>query len=67
MMLYLGQLNEVKTQTLWPTAILKISKLSCISSASQPIIRPGCAKCRAPEILHHEGNGGRFTKMLFRR
>ena len=51
--------------------ILKISKFTCISSASlpacQPAIRPGCARCRAPEISHNKSNGGGFTKMLFRR
>ena len=33
----------------------------------QPAVRPGCARCRAPEISHNKGNGGGFTKMLFRR
>ena len=33
----------------------------------QPAVRPSCARCRAPEISHNKGNGGRFTKMLFRR
>ena len=47
--------------------ILKISKSACILSASQPAVRPGCARCRAPEISHDKGNGDGFTKMLFRR
>ena len=47
--------------------ILKILKSACISSACQPAVRPGCARCRAPEISHDKGNGGGFTKMLFRR
>ena len=51
--------------------ILKFSKFTCISSAcrpaSLPAVRPGCARCRAPEISHDKGNGGGFTKMLFRR
>ena len=34
---------------------------------SLPAVRPGCAKCRAPEISHKKGNDGGFTKMLFRR
>ena len=33
----------------------------------QPAVRPGCARCRAPEISHNKGNGGEFTKTLFRR
>ena len=28
----------------------------------QLAIRPSCARCRAPEISHDKGNGGRFTK-----
>ena len=36
-------------------------------SACQPAIRPGCARCRALEISHDEGNGGRFMKMLFQK
>ena len=32
-----------------------------------PAVRPGCARCRAPEMSHNKGNGGGFTKMLFRR
>ena len=35
--------------------------------ASQPAVRPGCARYRAPEISHNKGNGGGFTKMLFQR
>ena len=27
----------------------------------------GCIRCRAPEISYNKGNGGGFTKMLFRR
>ena len=33
----------------------------------QPAVRPGCARCRAPEISHNKGNGGGLTKILFRR
>ena len=42
--------------------ILKILKFTCISSASQPAIRLGCARCRAPEISHDKGNGGGLRK-----
>ena len=68
MMLYLKR--QVEYFDLQPT--LKISKFTCISSASQPAsslpaVRPGCARCRAPEISHNKGNGGGFTKMLFQR
>ena len=74
MMLYLGQTKrQVEYFDLQP--ILKISKFTCISSASQPAclpaclpaVRPGCARCRAPEISHDNGNGGGFMKLLFRR
>ena len=61
--------RQVEYFDLQPT--LKISKFTCISSASrtdgQPAVRPGCAGCRAPEISHNKGNGGGFTKMLFQR
>ena len=54
---------------------LKISKFTCISSAGGtdclpaylPAVRPGCTRCRAPVTSHNKGNGGGFTKMLFRR
>ena len=36
-------------------------------AASKPYVRPGCARCRAPEIQHSKGNRVAFTKMLFRR
>ena len=28
----------------------------------QPAVRPGCARCRAPEISHDKGNGGGLRK-----
>ena len=56
-------LNEAKTRIFSPQPILKFSKFTYISFASQPAIRPGCARCRAPEISHDKGG---FTKMLFR-
>ena len=28
------------------------------SMPSQPAVRPGCARCRAPEISHNKGNDG---------
>ena len=34
--------------------------------ASQPAIRPGSARCTAPEIQHNKGNPVAFTKLLFR-
>ena len=59
MMLYLDYTKrQVEYFDLQPT--LKISKFTCISSASQPAslpaIRPGCARCRAPEISHSKSN-----------
>ena len=35
--------------------------------ASQPAVRPGSARCRAPEIQHSKGYPFPFTKLLFRR
>ena len=56
--------RQVEYFDLQPT--LKISKFTCISSASQPAclsaVRPSCARYRAPEISHNKGNGSGFTK-----
>ena len=63
-------LNEVKTRIFQPTTNFEIFEIYlyfvCLP-ASLPAVRPGCARCRAPEISHDKGNGGGFTKMLFRR
>ena len=46
-------------------------KFTWISSAgqpaSQPAVRPGSARCTAPEIQHSKGYPFPFTKLLFRR
>ena len=57
--------RQVEYFDLQPT--WKISKFTCISSACQPAVRPGCARCTAPETSHNKGNCAGFTKMLFRR
>ena len=57
-------LNEAKTRIFQPTANFEIFEIYLYFI---PAVRPGCARCRAPEISHDKGNGGRFTKMLFRR
>ena len=61
-------LNEVKTQMFQPTAYFENFEIYlyfiCLL-ASLPTVRPGCARCRAPEISHDKGNGSGFTKMLF--
>ena len=63
-------LNEAKTRIFQPTANFEIFEIYlyfvCLP-ASLPAVRPGCTRCRAPEISHDKGNGGEFTKMLFRR
>ena len=56
-------LNEVKTQIFQPTVNFEIY----LYFVCLPAVRPGCARCRAPEISHNKGNGGGFMKMLFRR
>ena len=69
-----SSLNEVKSRIFQPTANFEnfeirlyfISQPAC-RPASQPAVRPGCARCRAPEISHDKDNGGGFMKMLFRR
>ena len=65
-----SSLNEAKTQILQPTANFENFEIRLYfvsQPASLPAVRPGCARCRAPEISHDKGNGGGFTKMLFRR
>ena len=61
-----SSLNEVKTRIFQPTANFENFEIR-LYFVSQPVVRPGCARCRAPEISHDKGNGGGFTKMLFRR
>ena len=69
-----SSLNEAKTRIFQPTANFEnfkihlyfVSQHACLP-ASLPAVRPGCARCRAPEISHDKGNGGGFTKMLFQR
>ena len=59
-------LNKAKTRVFQPTANFE-NFIVFRLPASQPAIRPSCARCRAPEILHDKGNGGRFMKMLFQK
>ena len=59
-------LNETKTRIFQPTANFEKFEIR-LYFVSQPAVRPGCARCRTPEISHDKGNGGGFTKMLFRR
>ena len=42
-------------------------KFTCISSASQPAVRPSSASAMALEFLHHKSNRVGFTKPLFQR
>ena len=64
-------LNEAKTQIFQPTANFENFEIYlyfvCLpaSLSALPAVRPGCARCRAPEISHDKGNGSGFT--LFRR
>ena len=67
-------LNKAKTQVFQPTAnfenfeiYLYFICLPTCQPASQPAIKPGCARCKAPEISHDKSSGGRFMNMLFRR
>ena len=65
-----SSLNEAKIRIFQPTANFEIFEIHLYfvsQPACQPAVRPGCARCRAPEISHDKGNGGGFTKMLFRR
>ena len=58
-------LNEAKIQIFQPTGNFEIFEIYRLPACLPA--RPGCARCRAPEISHDKGNGGGFTKMLFRR
>ena len=59
-------LNETTSRVFRPTANFENFEIQ-LYFVCQPAVRPGCARCRAPEISHNKGNGGGFTKMLFRR
>ena len=61
-----SSLNEAKTRIFQPTANFENFEIR-LYFVSQPAVRPGCTRCRAPEISHDKGNGGGFTKMLFQR
>ena len=56
-----SQLNKTKTLDLQLT--YKISKLTCILSASQPAnmptLRSGSIRCKSPEISLHKNNGNK--------
>ena len=67
-------LNKGKTRIFQPTAnfenfeiLLYFISQPASLPASQPAVRPGCARCSAPEISHDKGNGGGFMKLLFQR
>ena len=51
-------LNEAKTRIFQSTANFEIFEIYlyfvCLP-ACQPAVRPGCARCRAPEISHDKG------------
>ena len=59
-------LNEVKNRIFQPAPNFENFKIY-LHFICQPAIRPGCTRCRAPEISRDKGNGRGFTKMLFRR
>ena len=42
-------------------------RLLASQPASQPAVRPGSARCTAPEIQYSKGYPIAFTKLLFRR
>ena len=64
-----SSLNEAKTRIFQPTANFENFKIRLYNFVSQPACRKTWLRyrCRAPEISHDKGNGGGFTKMLFRR
>ena len=54
-----SSLNEAKTPIFQPTANFEKFEIR-LYFVSLPAVRPGCARCRAPEISHDKGNGGGF-------
>ena len=46
---------------------LPVFRLPASQPAGQPAVRPGSARCMAPEIQHSKGCPFPFTKLLFRR
>ena len=50
-----SSLNKAKTQIFQPTANFENFEI-CLYFVSQPAIRPGCTRCRAPEVSHDKGN-----------
>ena len=59
-------LTKAKTRIFQPTINFENFEIR-LYFVCQTAVRPGCARCRAPEISHDKCNGGGFTKMLFRR
>ena len=57
-------LNKATSRIFRPTANFEIFKIHLYFVCHLPAVRPGCARCRAPEISQNKGNGGGFTKML---
>ena len=67
-----SSLNEAKTRIFQPTGNLENFEIrlhafrppvrisSACLPATQPAVRPGCARCRAPEISRDKGYGGGF-------
>ena len=46
-----SSLNEAKTRIFQPTANFENFEIH-LYFVSQPAVRPGCTRCRAPEISH---------------
>ena len=59
-------LNEAKSQMFRSTASFKIFEIQQHFVCLPPAVRPGCARCMAPEISGSQGNGGGFTNLLYR-
>ena len=64
MMLSLPWLNKSTSRVFRPTANFENFEIH-LYFVCQPAVRPGCTRCKAPEISHNKGYGGAFTKKLF--
>jgi len=60
-------LNKVKSRRFHYTVNFKNFKIFEIhrNFICLPAVRPGCARCAAPEISGFQGNDGRLTNVLF--
>ena len=65
-MLYISLINKAKCRLFRSIMNFKNFK-NQLDFVCRPAVRPGSARCTAPEIQHSKGYPFPFTKLLFRR